>query len=330
MDSASAPAPAEQATTASAARPDAVALMIFGALVLIGGASAVGIRFSNRELEPLWGAGVRWALAALIVFCVALARRVPLPRGRSLAGAVVLGLLTPGVANSLAYWGLVEAPAGLATVLLSLAPLITFLLAIAHRQEAFRGQVLAGALLAAGGIAVMSSGSIRTGVPLLSLLALIGATVCLGEGTVIAKWLPRSHPLATTAVAASSGSAVLLLLSRAAGEPWTIPAQAATQGALAFLILGGSVGFFLLYLAILRRWTASAVAYQFVLWPLVAVGLSAWLDDEPVTWTLLLGGAVVLAGVYVGALRRQGASAAARPTPSPPATRVTPSAAADL
>jgi drug/metabolite transporter (DMT)-like permease len=31
--------------------------------------------------------------------------------------------------------------------------------------------------------------------------------------------------------------------------------------------------------------------------------LSAWLDDEPIGLGLVLGGSLVLAGVYIGALR---------------------------
>jgi drug/metabolite transporter (DMT)-like permease len=52
-----------------------------------------------------------------------------------------------------------------------------------------------------------------------------------------------------------------------------------------------------------------------VLIPFVTVLLSAWLDQEPLGVGLLLGGLLVLAGVYVGALR---------PTPSLPG-EVTPS-----
>ena len=59
-----------------------------------------------------------------------------------------------------------------------------------------------------------------------------------------------------------------------------------------------------LYAVLLARWPASRAAYVFVVLPLVTVALSAWLDDEPITPWLLLGGALVLAGVYLGALRR--------------------------
>jgi drug/metabolite transporter (DMT)-like permease len=64
----------------------------------------------------------------------------------------------------------------------------------------------------------------------------------------------------------------------------------------------GSVAIFALFLFILKRWTASATSYLFVLFPISAVALSAWLEGEPLSTTLLLGGALVVLGVYVGAL----------------------------
>ena len=60
---------------------------------------------------------------------------------------------------------------------------------------------------------------------------------------------------------------------------------------------------FVLYLVVLRYWAASRAAYTFVVIPVVTLALSAWLDDEPVGAELAVGGAMVLAGVYVGALR---------------------------
>jgi drug/metabolite transporter (DMT)-like permease len=43
-----------------------------------------------------------------------------------------------------------------------------------------------------------------------------------------------------------------------------------------------------------------------VLIPLVTVVLSAWLQDERITWLFAVGSVLVLAGVYFGALRTAG------------------------
>ena len=59
----------------------------------------------------------------------------------------------------------------------------------------------------------------------------------------------------------------------------------------------------MLYVVVVRLWSASRAAYTFVLIPIVTVLLSAWIDDEPIGAGLVLGGLLVLAGVYIGALR---------------------------
>ena len=38
----------------------------FAGAILIGGSNFVAVRYSNRELDPLWGAGFRFALAAAV------------------------------------------------------------------------------------------------------------------------------------------------------------------------------------------------------------------------------------------------------------------------
>jgi drug/metabolite transporter (DMT)-like permease len=62
------------------------------------------------------------------------------------------------------------------------------------------------------------------------------------------------------------------------------------------------VGLFVLYLYILKRWTASRTSYAFVLFPVVASLLGLWLQGDPITPALAIGGIIVLSGVYIGAL----------------------------
>jgi drug/metabolite transporter (DMT)-like permease len=106
----------------------------------------------------------------------------------------------------------------------------------------------------------------------------------------------------------SAGALGLVAAAAIAGDSFSLPDGAATWSAVAYLVTLGSMGVFLLYLYVLRRWDASRAAYSFVLIPIVTVILSAWLDDEPIGLALVAGGALVLAGVYVGALRRYPAS----------------------
>lgn len=282
---------------------DQVALASFVLMSVLAGGNAVAIRFSNRELDPLWGASVRFALAAALLLTAMAALRLAIPRGPALLGAVVYGALTFGAAFALAYYALVEIHAGFGQTLLALVPLATLLLAVAQRQERLSAAALAGALIALVGVAVMSQAPLRDSLPLLSLLAALGAALCFAEGAILVRWFPPVHPVTINAIGMATGAVLLAVGSVLIGETISLPERAETWAAIGYLVAVGSVVVFVLYVVVLRYWVASRAAYEFVLIPVVTLALSAWLDDEPVGLGLVLGGLLVLAGVYVGALR---------------------------
>jgi drug/metabolite transporter (DMT)-like permease len=280
------------------------AVVAFVAMSVLAGGNAVAIRYSNRELEPLWGAALRFALAATLLGAVMLALRLTLPRGPALSGAILYGALGIGGAFALAYYGLVEIHAGLGQTLLALVPLATLFLAVVQRQELLRAGAVVGGAVALAGIAVMSNATIREDLPLLSLLAILGSALCFAQAAILVRRFPPVHPVTMNAVGMAAGALLLLVGALLAGETLELPEETETWLAVAYLVPIGSVLVFVLYIVVLRYWTASRAAYEFVLIPLVTIALSAWLDDEPITVELLLGGLLVLTGVYVGALRR--------------------------
>ncbi|HET9723011.1 MAG TPA: EamA family transporter, partial [Actinomycetota bacterium] len=86
------------------------------------------------------------------------------------------------------------------------------------------------------------------------------------------------------------------------GERLALPTRPSTWAAVGALVAVGGVLLFFLVLVVLRRWTASAVSYAFVLFPVVAILLSSLLERTPVTLGQVVGTVVVAFGVWVGAL----------------------------
>jgi drug/metabolite transporter (DMT)-like permease len=244
--------------------------------------------------------------------------RLAFPRGRALVGSLLCGLFNISAGFGLVYYGLVRVHARLGQVLLALVPLATLLLAVLWRQEHLRAAAVMGTLLALAGIAVVSRTPLQEDVPVLSVLAVVGGAICFAQALVLVRRFPRVHPVTMNAVGMTGGAAVLLIASLLADEPIVLPQRPETWAATAYLV----VVVFLLYLVVLRYWAASRASYGFVIIPFVTVVLSAWLDNEPVGVGLVLGGLLVLAGVYVGALR----PARSHPAPVDAKTDMDPSA----
>ncbi|MFH1184051.1 MAG: EamA family transporter [Chloroflexota bacterium] len=283
------------------ATPDARTLAAYMTSTVLAGANAVAVRFTVAELPPLWGAGLRFAAAALIFWTIAALQRSAMPRGRALTGIVMYGVLSFGVGYAFLYWGLQSVQAGLTQVVLALTPLFTVFFAFLHGLEAFRWRGIAGALLALAGIAYAFFEQPAASTPLLALLAIVAGAACFAESFVLIKKVPSADPVITNALGMAVGSAILLLTSRLFGESWRLPVLPATWLSTGYLVLVGSVIVFYLFVYVVRRWTASASAYQAVLMPFVTVLLAGWLAGEIVNGAFLLGGALVLVGVWIGA-----------------------------
>jgi drug/metabolite transporter (DMT)-like permease len=290
---------------------DRVALAAFLGSCLLAGGNAVSIRFSNRELDPLWGAALRFSLAAVVLIVIMAALRLRLPRGRALVGAALFGALNFGLAFALIYVALVRLHGGFGQVVYSLLPLATLLIAVAWRQERVTVAAVAGLVPAVIGVAVLSWQTMAGTVPLVYLLALIGGVACTAQAAVLVRLFPPVHPVTMNAVAMTVGAAMLLVGSALAGDTWALPHLAATRWAVAYVVLGGTVATFVLFMVVLQRWAASRTTYTFILVAFITVLLSVWLDDEPVGLGLLVGGPLILVGVYIGAIRPS-----RRPAPS--------------
>jgi drug/metabolite transporter (DMT)-like permease len=282
--------------------PDGFALLAFAGAVLLGGGNFLAVRFSNTELAPFWGAGLRFALAGLLFIVIVTVLKLPLPRGGQLRLTLLYGLFTFTFSYALMYWALVTVTAGMAAVILASVPLVTPLLAAVQRLEPLNRRALIGAIVALGGIVWMTVGPQGLIMPLAGLLAIAVAAFTVSQSVIIGKRVSANHPAATNAVGMTAGAATLMVISAVAGETWALPQEAQARWAVIYLVTFGSVGLFVLMLLVMRRWTASATAYSFVLFPVVTMLLEAWLADVPLTVRGLTGAVVVMAGVWFGAL----------------------------
>ena len=281
---------------------DRATLAAFGAAVVIGGTNFLAVKFSNEELEPLPGAAIRFTAAALLLYAICAIRRYEMPRGRAAVGAVIYGLLGFGISYWALYYAVLGMGAGPTSVIIASVPLATLILAVIHRQEVLTTRGVVGGILAVIGIAVLSLRSLETDVEPSYVVAAIVGVLAIAESGVVIKGFPRAHPISTNALGMGAGALLLIVAALAFDPSWALPSRGRTWVALVYLVVVGSGVLFWLFLFVIARWTASATSYITTLFPVVAVTLGALFADEEITIELLLGGALVLVAVYIGAL----------------------------
>ena len=226
------------------------------------------------------------------------------PRGRALAGAMLYGAFGIGGAFALAYYGLVDVHAGLGQTVLALVPLATLFLVVLQRQERLRLERGNRRSARPGGNRrhVRRNRSGRRPGTLAPRSRRQRAVLCPGRHTrpQVSAGPPRGderrrHGHGCGAAlggfaagtrdlraAAASGNVARARLSRSRRVRPRLRALSRRAPVL------GSI--------------TSCVRVRSH--PVVTVVLSAWLDNEPLGLGLLIGGPLVLLGVYVGALRR--------------------------
>jgi drug/metabolite transporter (DMT)-like permease len=284
-------------------------LLAFAAFVLLAGANAAAVKSLLGEMPPFWSAGLRFVIAGGLLFALMVIQRRSAPRGNSLLGTVLFGVFGFCLAYFFLYQAIGDAGSGTTMTVLAIVPLLTVLLSVVHGIERPRLLGVVGSLIAAGGIIIVAADQLSLNVPLIAIALLLAGATCQAESVVIVKRLPPGDPVAANAIGMLLGGTLLVAVSLVAREPLTLPTQSDTLVGMAYLIGPGSIGVFMLALYVLAHWTASATSYAFLLFPLVAIVLGAVLFAEPVQPSFLLGGAVVVVGVYVGAIYRPKAGA---------------------
>ncbi len=208
-------------------------------------------------------------------------------------------VLNFGAFYALVYWGLLETPAGLTMIILATVPLLTLILAVLHRLERFSVQSAIGSLVALGGMAIVFSDQRRAA----ALVALGNSPGCRRQCRGECRREAATAEPSRCQQRSGDGNrfcTFCLAFQLVAGEAVTLPTTPTSFAATAYLVLFGSVALFMLFLFVIERWTASATSYVLLLMPLVTVLAAAVFLGEQIRPAAIAGGALVIAGVYVG------------------------------
>jgi drug/metabolite transporter (DMT)-like permease len=269
-------------------------------LVLIWSSTWVAIKIGLEDAPALLGAGVRFALAGLVLLALAAVGRRSLRTDWPLAG--VLGLFPFAFAYGLVYWGEQYIPSGLAAVLFGVLPLYVGILAAFLLPDApLRPQLVLGIVIALGGLALTFAESLELGdedLALAGALALALSPLGAAAGNIGLKRRARELDPIVLNGWGMLGGGLLLLVSSAVGESWSEFAWTAEAlGSIGYLALIGSAIPFVVLTILLRHISAQAMSFLAMLLPFGALLFGAALYDEALTWRALAGAGLVAAGL---------------------------------
>jgi drug/metabolite transporter (DMT)-like permease len=276
----------------------ALELTLLGA---IWGGSFLFMRVAASEFGPLPLVEARLALGALILLPFLWQARAHFTPALWLriAGIAAVNSVLP---FALFAWGAERAPAGIGAITNAMTVMFTALVAYVFYGEQISARRLCG--LAAGfvGVAVLASGKIAGASVGPAALAGATASLCYGFGINLVRRYLTGLPSA--AVAAANLLTGSLLLAPLAIYTW--PRHAiSTHAWLSALLLGvlcTGVAFVFYYRLIARIGAARASTVTYLI-PLFGV-IWAWLIlGEPLTLTMALAGALILAGVALSQQR---------------------------
>jgi drug/metabolite transporter (DMT)-like permease len=282
------------------------ALSLYALLVLIWSSTWVAIKIGLEDAPALLGAGVRFAIAGVLLLAFAAARRRSLRTDKLLA--LTLGLLPFAFCYGLVYWGEQYIPSGLTAVLFGVMPLYTAVLAsfLLH-DEPLRARVLLGVALALAGLSLAFAESLELGSEDKAALGAI-AVVLSPLGAALGNVALKRRAAALDAIVLNGwgmlvGGALLLALS-APTEDWGEAVWGAKAlGSILYLAVVGSAVAFVTLTVLLREMSAQASSFIALMIPFGALVFGAVLYGEALTGRALAGAALVVAGLVAARSR---------------------------
>ncbi len=213
---------------------DCKTVLAFAAIYIVWGSTFFAIRILVRTVPVFLAAGLRFAIAGLILFGWMRLRGGPPLSRLEWKNAAILGALLFLVPYGGLFWAEKTLPSGVASVLVATIPLWTaFLEGIVFKANRLRPMQLLAIALGFAGVVVVATGGDRSGgrFALLPSLALMASALSWSVGTVVSKRLklPDSKAMSSAAQMLGGGG-LLLIFSALTGEFRAAPTPDRTRG----------------------------------------------------------------------------------------------------
>jgi drug/metabolite transporter (DMT)-like permease len=279
-------------------------------IYVVWGSVFVAVRFVVQDVPALLSIGGRYLVAGLLLASSIAARRgiggLRVTR-QAVLGCLVLAMLLQVLTNgTVTLAESLGVQAGPAALLSALAPIAIVGLRAATGDRPL-AVTLIGVVVGFLGLAVLLLGGRSVvGFPPVPSLLVVASALCWAIGSFLQPRLPLpASTVVTTAYQLLTGGLVLTLAGLVGGERPSLDVPVSTWLVLGYLT-ASSILTYSTYVWLLAHAPISLVSTHAYVNPVVAVALGwLWLG-EPVTWPVVVGGAVVLLAVGLVMVERPG------------------------
>lgn len=277
--------------------------LLYAITVLIWGSTWLAIKFQLGVVAPEWSVAYRFFLASFLLFLYCILRGLPLRFNTRQQGFMILqGLLLFSLNYVLVYFAEGYVTSGLVAVIFSSIIILNVFFGALFLKSPVRALVLLGALVGMAGLALifwpeLSGFDFSSGRALGLALALI-SSVSASLGNIVSARNQR-HKLPviqSNAYGMAYGAAFTSLIAIGRGVAPSFDSSFSYLASLLYLALFGSVIAFGAYLTLLGRIGADRAAYITLLFPVIALLLSARFENLSLSVSQFLGILLVLAG----------------------------------
>jgi drug/metabolite transporter (DMT)-like permease len=293
-----------------AERKDRAATLVEAALllaVLFLGTNPVAVKVAVAEFPPLPFVTVRFTLAGLLLLTlvVLLEEADGRPGRRDLLSLAGVGLLGVGANNVAFTLGVSMTTASETALIYAAVPIWGILLGLALGLERPTRWGILGVCLAFLGVAVVVYGGLTGSTSLLGNLLVVVATVCWGSYAVLSLPLLRRYsPLVVASYTMLFGGlgALPLALPGFLDASWADASGRAWEALAYSTLLVAAFGFWAWQRGVSQVGANRVLVYQYLI-TLVGVAAGVLLLGESLTANKVLGGVVILLGVYLARRR---------------------------
>lgn len=287
--------------------PPALAIRLRASLaILFWGASFIATKIALRDAHPATIILLRFALgAAILWFAIWHGRMFQRIGARDLVYLAMLGFIAVPLHQTLQAMGLLYTTASSMGWIIALIPVFTAILAWLFLGEPLSARKVIGSILAfSGAVFVVTRGVLSPDT--LRLPSTFGDTLAVLSALNWAVFQVASKPILRR-LPPTLAMAYLMLLGGIVILPLTIPQTLSDWSHLTFdswlaiLFLGifcSGLGYLIWYDA-LAKIDASQLSSLSYIQPLITLLIAAILLGETITPAIVLGGAVILVGVYL-------------------------------